>query len=85
MSVPFAINLISIITVLVSIAKYWYLGYGNKRVRAVCEWQIIGSLLQMVYNALIVSRDPALWGSTLYQPVLLWGLVMSVKGWRNAE
>ena len=82
---PLTINVVSVITVAVGVAKYWYLGYGNKKIRRVCEYQILGSVLQMAYNWLIITRDPALWGSMLYQPVLVWSIFMSFKGWHNVE
>lgn len=82
---PLAINIVSVVTVATGIAKYWYLGFGDKKVRAVCEWQIVGAVLQVAYNWMIVTRDPALWGSLLYQPVLVWSIIMSLKGWNNAK
>jgi hypothetical protein len=79
------INAITVVTVFISIAKYWWLGQGVDGVRGQCYTQIVACFLQLAYNALIYSNSPELWGSLLYQPLLLWGLFMSVKGLRNAD
>lgn len=84
-SVAWWINAITVVTVFISIAKYWWLGQGVDGVRGQCYTQFVACGLQLVYNALIYHTNPALWGSLLYQPLLLWGAVMAMKGLKNAD
>lgn len=79
------INTITILTVAVSLFRYWFLGRGVDGIKGQCMLQIVSCLLQLGYNCLIYRTNPDLWGSILYQPLLLWGLLMSVKGLKNAR
>jgi hypothetical protein len=84
-TVAWWINIISAVTVVISIVKYWYLGKGIYGIKGQCYIQIVACFLQLAYNALIYNHNPELWGSLLYQPLLLWGAIMSLKGLRNAD
>lgn len=84
-NVAWWINVITVVTVLISIVKYWWLGKGVDGVRGQCHAQIVACVLQFVYNVLIYHTNPNLWGSLLYEPLLLWGVVMAMKGLKNAD
>lgn len=79
------VNGITIATVVLSIAKYWYLGKGKDGVVGNCVLQMVACVLQFVYNALIFYINPDLWGSLLYQPLLVFGYLMAIKGLNNAD
>jgi len=77
------INFITLVTVVLSIVKYWYLGKGKNGILGLCSIQILVSALQIVYNVMVVQINPALWTSYLYIPLLFFGIYAAVKGIGN--
>lgn len=71
------------ITVVLSVVKYWYLGKGKHGILGLCAVQIVVSVLQIVYNVLVVQVSSALWTSYLYIPLLFFGIYAAVKGIGN--
>lgn len=78
------INCITAITLVLSVAKYWYLGKGRHGILGLCSIQIFVSVLQIGYNIMVVQVNPDLWASYLYIPLLVFGIFAAIKGIGNA-
>lgn len=79
------INIGSIITVALGFCKYYVLSKGASRLRKVYWLQICIGILGIITNTLIVVRYPSVWGALAFLPLILWAILMSIKGLLYAD
>lgn len=77
------INFGSLFIVVVGLYKYWILAEGASRLRRVYSLQIVIGTINFVINGLIVYKHPDVWGTLAFQVVIVWSVLMSIKGLKN--
>jgi hypothetical protein len=80
--IPF-INFGSLFIVVIGIYKYWILAEGASRLRQVFALQIVIGTINFVINGLVVYKHPDVWGTLAFQLVIVWSVLMSIKGLKN--
>ncbi len=73
-----AVNVCAIIIASAGMAKSWYIAKG--RLRLVYWLMIIMGLFQFVLNSILVAFRPDLWGILAFQFLVVWTIVMGIKG-----
>ena len=75
-----AINIGAVLITVIGIYKYWLLSKGAAYLRDIYVLTICMGIVNLMMNTVLVVRDHGVWAIFSLQVVIVWSIIMCIKG-----